>query len=110
MKWVLALALLGGVAWVVVSVPPRTAARLAARGLRAGWEWVASVGSEASRREPPGRTTARSPTAKIQAATPQRRATRDGIVPQPPKETLQPSDRAALDGLLAQPARAGNGR
>src|SRR5215813_11206682 len=107
MKWLLALALLGALAWFAVSVPPRSAARMAARGLKAGWDWVASVG--ATRRDPP-RTPARVSSAKVQAATPQRRATRDGIVPQPPKETLRPSDREALDDLLAQPARAGAGR
>src|SRR2546426_7349439 len=104
MKWLLALILLGGIAWAVATVPPRTAARMAARGLRAGWDWVASVG--ATRREAPERSPARA-SAKLQAATPQRRATRDGIVPQPPKETLRPSDREALDDLVAHPARAG---
>ena len=103
MKWLLALGLLGGIAWVVATVPPKTAAKMAARGLRAGWEWVASAGTV--RRESPARASA-----KLQAATPQRRATREGIVPQPPKETLRPSDREALDDLLAQPARAGNQR
>jgi hypothetical protein len=45
---------------------------------------------------------------KAQAASPQRRATREGIVPQAPKETLKPEDRAALEPLLARPSRAGN--
>ena len=107
MKWLLALALLAGLAWVAVTVPPKTAAKVAARGLKTGWDWVASLGP--LHHQPP-RTPARVSSAKVQAATPQRRATRDGIVPQPPKETLRPSDREALDDLLAQPARAGNGR
>ena len=105
MKWILLLALLGGLAYAVATVPPRTAARMAARGLRAGWDWVASLQAD-----PPRHDAAKGPargTAKIQAATPQRRATRDGIVPQQPKETLKPSDREALDDLLAQPAPAG---
>jgi len=102
-KWFLALLVLGALAYVAVSVPPRTAARLTARGLRMGWDWIASVGSRADGGDPPARR-------KAQAASPQRRATRDGIVPQPPKETLKPDDRAALDTLLARPARAGNSR
>jgi hypothetical protein len=109
MKWIVLLAMLGGLAWAVATVPPRTAARMAARGLRAGWDWVASAGAEAPRRETTGRGPAKG-TAKIQAATPQRRATRDGIVPQPPKETLRPADREALDDLIAQPAKAGTQR
>jgi hypothetical protein len=101
MKWLLALALVGGICFAVASVPPRTAARLAARGLRAGWDWVAAAGSETNRPPTPARQTSR----KVQAATPQRRANRDGIVPQPPPEILHPTDRAALDTLLARPAR-----
>jgi len=106
MKWIVLLGLLGGLAWLIATVPPKTAAKMAAKGLRSGWEWVESV----TRREPPARTPPKVSTAKVQAATPQRRASRDGIVPQPPKETLEPGDRKALDELLAQPARAGNGR
>lgn len=101
MKWFLALLVLGALAYVAVSVPPRTAARLTARGLRMGWDWIASVGSTANGGDLPVRR-------KAQAASPQRRATREGIVPQPPKETLKPEDRAALEPLLARPARAGN--
>ena len=103
MKWVLALALLGGLAYAAVYVPPRTAARMAARGLRAGWDWVASLSQE----EPDTpRVRPKPPSRKAQAAAPQHRATRDGIVPQPPKETLHPSDRAALDALVAEPKAA----
>jgi hypothetical protein len=110
MKWFLALLLLGAVAYAIVSVPPRTAARLTARGLRAGWDWFASVASEAIQPESPSGTPARQLSRKAQAAVPQRRASRDGIVPQPPKETLQPGDRAALNTLLAQPIRSDSHR
>jgi hypothetical protein len=101
MKWLLALALVGGICYAAASVPPRTAARLAARGLRVGWDWVAAIGTDAT----PPPTSARQASRKVQAATPQRRANRDGIVPQPPPETLHPTDRAALDTLLSRPAR-----
>lgn len=106
MKWLLALVVLGAVAFAVISVPPRTAARLTARGLRAGWDWLASIRSETTWDGSPARSPPRALPGKAQAAMPQRRASRDGIVPQPPKETLRPSDRAALDGLLARPTRA----
>jgi hypothetical protein len=101
MKWLLALALVGGICYAAASVPPRTAARLAARGLRVGWDWVAAIGTDAT----PAPASARQASREVQAATPQRRANRDGIVPQPPPETLHPTDRAALDTLLARPAR-----
>ena len=101
MKWLFALLVAFAVAWAVAFVPPRTAAKLAARGLRAGWDWVASLGPEATRRTPPARPPQRQLSRKAQAATPQRRASRDGIVPQQPRETLRPNDRAALDSLVA---------
>jgi hypothetical protein len=100
MKWLFALLLIGAVAWAVVFVPPRTAAKLTARALRSGWDWVAALGPEKQRTDraehPPQRVSR-----KAQAATPQRRPSRDGIVPQPPKETLHANDRAALDSLVA---------
>jgi hypothetical protein len=111
MKWLFALLVVGGIAFAARFVPPRTAARFAARGLRAGWDWVSSVGDEAhgtAVRGPP-----RHLSRKAQAAAPQtdavqrRTASREGIVPQPPKETLHPDDRAALDSLVAEPSRAG---
>jgi len=108
MKWLFALLLLGALAYAAATVPPKTAARMAARGLRAGWDWVNSVGPAGE--EPRPATGERQSSRKAQAAAPQRRATRDGIVPQAPKETLHPNDRAALDELLAKPARAGNAR
>ena len=100
MKWLFALLVVGALAWAIAFVPERTAARLAARGLRAAWDFVASIGAE-TRRSPPARPSHEKFSRKAQAAAPQRRASRDGIVPQPPKETLQPKDRAALDSLVA---------
>ncbi len=102
MKWLLALALAGALAWTVAFVPKRTLAKLAARGLRAGWDWVVSIGNDAGRRPAPGSPGQQKTARKAQAATPQRRPTRDGIVPQPPKEMLRPNDRAALDSLVAK--------
>lgn len=106
MKWLLALLLIGAVAWAATFVPPRTAAKLAARALRSGWDWVAALGPEKLRTDHPDRADrperpAQRASRKAQAASPQRRASRDGIVPQPPKETLHPKDRAALDSLVA---------
>jgi hypothetical protein len=101
MKWLFALLLVGAVAWAVAFVPPRTAAKLTARALRAGWDWVASIAPEKSRRDPPQRPPQRQVSRKAQAANPPRRASREGIVPQPPKETLHPKDREALDSLVA---------
>jgi hypothetical protein len=111
MKWLFALLVVGGIAYAARFVPPRTAARIAARGLRSGWEWVSSIGGET--RGSPVRGPPRHLSRKAQAAAPQtdatqrRAASREGIVPQPPKETLHPDDRAALDSLLAEPSRAG---
>jgi hypothetical protein len=114
MKWLFAILLVGGIAFAVSSVPKRKAARVAARALRAGWDWVASIGTGAGEADAPARTAKRRPWRKVQAAAPQaeagqRRATsREGIVPQPPKEDLRPADRQELDSLIAEPpARAG---
>ena len=109
MKWVFAILLAGGLAYAVSSVPARTAARIAARALRASWDWVASVGAKAIREDParaPRRASRKAQAASPQSETGRRGASREGIVPQPPKETLHPADRAALDSLLAEPARA----
>jgi len=113
MKWVFAILFGCGLAFAVSSVPPRTAARIAARALRAGWDWVASAG--AIRQDPSVRASTRRASRKAQAAGPQSEtgrhgASREGIVPQPPKETLHPADRAALDSLLSEPARGGAAR
>jgi hypothetical protein len=70
---------------------PLAAARLTARGLRASWNFVAGLGQRPSPHA----------TQQAQAHSPQRRAWREGIVPQPPKEKLQKNDRAALDKLVA---------
>ena len=98
MKWLLGLMLVGAVALAALCVPPKAAARMTARGLRSTWNWISSLGADAPR-EPPARS--RRATRKAQAAAlPQRRAGREGIVPQPPREKLLPSDRAALDDLV----------
>lgn len=94
----------------------RAAARLAARGIRSAWDFVASLGSSApaERAGPPHppkrRALARGPVAASapppgRAAAPERGAAAqpagpDRIVAQPPRETLQQSDRAALEKLL----------
>ena len=99
MKWLFALLLVAAIAWAVTIVPPRTAAKATARALRSGWDFIASLGPDGSRDavRPPKRLSHKS-----QASTPQRRASREGIVPQPPKEDLRPDDRAALDSLVAK--------
>ena len=100
MKWLCALLVVGALAWAVAFVPKRTAAKLAARALRASWDWVESIGADL-RHPPPAKAPQRQLSRKAQAATPPRRANREGILPQPPKETLHPNDRAALDSLVA---------
>lgn len=101
MKWLLALLTVAALAYAVAFVPPRTAAKLTARALRTGWDWVASLGPGKPGEHRPERTPQRV-SRKAQAATPQRRPSREGIVPQPPKETLHPTDRDALDSLVAR--------
>jgi hypothetical protein len=98
MKWLLGLMLVGAVAFAALCVPPKTAARMTARGLRSTWEWLSSLGDEGPR-ESPARLPRRSRKAQA-AAPPQRRAGREGILQQPPRENLAPSDRAALYDLL----------
>jgi hypothetical protein len=98
MKWLLGLMLVGAVAFAAMCVPPKTAARMTARGLRSTWEWLSSLGDDAPR-EPAMRP--QRPARRAQAAPPpQRRAGREGILVQPPREKLAPSDRAALDELV----------
>ena len=95
MKWLLALLLIAAVAAAALYVPRKTAARLTARGLRATWDWVESLGQE--HREAP-----RKKMRKAQAAPPpQHKPGREGIVAQPPKERIAPEDRAALDDLVS---------
>ncbi|HET7785977.1 MAG TPA: hypothetical protein VFL36_08395 [Myxococcales bacterium] len=98
MKWLLGLMLVGAVAFAATFVPPRTAARMTARGLRSTWQWLSSLGNEPAG-DPAARPQRRSRKAQA-AAPPQRRAGREGILLQPPRENLAPSDRAALDDLL----------
>jgi len=94
MRWLLGLMLVGAVAAALLLVKPKTAALATVRGLRATWSWLASLGPQQSPHAPP-----RHPSRKAQAAA-ARRTSREGIVPQPPKEKLQASDRAALDSLV----------
>ncbi|MCA1826095.1 MAG: hypothetical protein ABR567_22595 [Myxococcales bacterium] len=65
---------------------PKAVARSTAHGLRLAWDWVAGV-------QP---ATGKGPARKAAA----RRVSREGIVAQPPKEKLSPSDKDALDGLI----------
>ena len=94
MKWLLALVLVGAAGVALLFVPPRKAALATAHGLRAGWTWLSSLGPHAAPAAP-----AKVPPRKVQAAV-GKRTSREGIVAQRPKETLQPSDRAALDDLV----------
>ncbi len=72
---------------------PRDAALLTARGLRATWDFIEGIGQQTTAtRGPP----AHSP--KQASRNPQ---AQHRIVPQPPKEHLQPSDRTALNHLVA---------
>jgi hypothetical protein len=114
MKWLLGLMLFFALALAVLLVPVqgrtlwsrgavREVAHFAAHGLRAGWDAVASLSKDHGQptHAPPAhspKTAAR----KVQtaAATPSR-TSREGIVQQPPKETLQPQDQAALQDLIA---------
>ena len=86
---------------------PTAVARGAAHGLRATWDFFASLGQRPSQngatQEAPAHSP-RHPSRKAQAqaaAQPPHRTGREGIVPQKPKESLQESDRAALDSLVA---------
>ena len=86
---------------------PRAAARLAAHGLRAGWDSLASLKHGASSSGGSGGEPGHSPRPlsrreQANAAQPAlHRASREGIVAQPPKEKLEQADRAALDKLVA---------
>lgn len=83
---------------------PAAIARAAAHALRSGWDALASLGDDGASRTT--RRTGQPPkwaARKVQAAWgPVHRTSREGIVPQPPKEKLADSDRAALDALVAQ--------
>lgn len=91
---------------------PVAMARGTAHGLRAGWDFLASLGQRAETsvgrgiRGPPAyspRHPSRKAQAQAAAAQPAHRASREGIVPQPLKEHLGSSDRAALGALLSKP-------
>ena len=103
MKTLLCLLLLCGLVWAGLSVPvggktmwrraqelgiPKAAARSTAHGLRMAWDWVAGA-QPVPAKAPPRKAAAR-------------RVSREGIVAQPPKEKLSPSDKAALDSLVRQ--------
>jgi hypothetical protein len=104
MKWLLLILVLcvaalfvpiaGGTLW------SRGVAKWAAKELRAGINWVAGVGHESGGREqhePPA-----TPKPGVHSPKPPaQRATRDGIVPQPPKERIQADDQAKLKELIA---------
>ena len=88
---------------------PRAMARDTAHGLRATWDFLASLShrTQSTGAQPTNETPAHSPrhaSRKAQAASaqPAHRISREGIVAQPPKEKLQPADRAALDDLVAR--------
>jgi hypothetical protein len=101
------LALCGGLLFVPVGGRtlwaradlPRSAARLAARGLRAGWDYVAALGHRPATPAVPAHSPP--PAAAKKNNFFSSRAGRGGILPQPPKEKLEKSDRAALDKLVA---------
>lgn len=59
--------------------------RQTAHGLRMAWDWV---------------TAAQAPTKAPSKKAAARRVSREGIVAQPPKEKLSPSDKSALDTLI----------
>jgi hypothetical protein len=106
MKWLLVtVALCAAVLFVPVqgkSLWARGAAKWVARELRAGWTWVDSVGKhEAPTSKPP----AHSPAKDAREPPPQKRASRGGIVPQPPKEQIKQDDQAALKNLIAHSRR-----
>ena len=95
MKTLFFLFIVGGLVAAVLYLPldrtravGKTVAVQTAHGLRHAWDWVSGVGVEApAKRPPPKKASAR-------------RVSREGIVAQPPKETLSSSDKAALDSLV----------
>lgn len=90
---------------------PRAVARGTAHGLRATWDFLASlshrtdppdsVGAHPTHEPPTHSPRHASRKAQAAAAQPAHRTSREGIVAQPPKEKLGQSDRAALDDLVA---------
>jgi len=94
MKWVFAMLLGAAIAVAAMTIPPRTAARMAAHGMRAGWDWLAALGHHEATPEPPR--------APLRQMSRRARASREGIEKQPPKEHLEHRDRAALDALVSR--------
>ena len=94
MKTLFFLFVVGGLVAAMLYLPldrtravAKSVAVQTAHGLRKGWDWVAGVDPPAKRAPPPKKASAR-------------RVSREGIVAQPPKEKLSPSDKAALDSLV----------
>jgi hypothetical protein len=114
MKWLLGLFFLLALITATLLVPiqgrslwsrgaVREVAHFVAHGLRAGWDEVASLSKahQQPTRAPTTHSPKPKPTAKAQASTAPR-TSREGIVQQPPKESLKPSDQQALDNLIRQ--------
>jgi hypothetical protein len=86
---------------------PAAVARGTAHGLRATWDYLSSLSHRTDSpgtqptREPPAHSPRHASRKSQAAAAPAHRASREGIVAQPPKEQLPQSDRAALDNLVA---------
>jgi len=110
MKWLLGLMLFFAFAMAVLLLPiqgrtlwsrgaVREVARFVAHGLRSGWDAIASLSKDHA--QPTHAPPAHSPKRKVQTAATAPRTSREGIVQQPPKETLQPRDQAALQDLIA---------
>lgn len=114
MKWLLGLFLIVALITAALLVPiqgrslwsrgaVREVAHFVAHGLRAGWDAVATNKNHPQpTRPPPAHSPKPKPaTAKAQAAAAPR-TSREGIVQQPPKETLKPADQQALGDLIRQ--------
>jgi hypothetical protein len=113
MKWLLGLMLCFGLALAVLLVPirgrtlwsrgaVRGVAQFVAHGLRSGWDAIASLSKDRGQPAHPAPAhSQRPPARKPQTAAASQRTSREGIVQQPPKETLQPRDQAALQDLIA---------
>lgn len=125
MKAFLVMILGFGLAWALLFTPvggrsfwtrsqergiPAAIARGTAHALRAGWELLSSIGEHSDPVPEPSREAqatrvvpAKQPQRKVQAAAPPgHKASREGIVAQPPKEKLGDTDRAALNALVAR--------
>jgi hypothetical protein len=80
---------------------PAAAARATAHALRATWDALASLSHDRKPTPEPPQHSPRHPSRKAQASAPAHKS-REGIVPQPPKEKLGSDDRAALDQLVSR--------